>query len=87
MFQADILDQDALADAIAGCEAVYNFAAIADLDEAINRPLDTIRVNVLGNGVALEACRQHGIKRYVYASTVYVHSRDGGFYRCSKHAA
>ncbi len=87
MVVADILDERALNDVIAGCEAVYNFAAIADLDEALDKPLDTVRVNILGNTMVLEACRHHGVKRYVYASTVYVHSREGGFYRCSKHAA
>ena len=35
----------------------------------------------------LEACRRHGVNRYVYASTVYVHSREGGFYRCSKQSS
>lgn len=87
MVVADILDEDALNAAIAGCDAVYNFAAIADLDEALDRPLETIRVNILGNTMILEACRRHNVGRYVYASTVYVHSREGGFYRCSKHAA
>jgi UDP-glucose 4-epimerase len=44
-------------------------------------------VNVLGTVNVLEACRRHGVKRLVYASTVYVYSREGGFYRCSKQAA
>ena len=35
----------------------------------------------------MEACKSHGVKRFIYASTVYVHSRDGGFYRCSKQAS
>lgn len=87
MIQADILNQQALMDAIGGCKYVYNFAAIADLDEAIDKPLETVKINVLGNTMVLEACRRKGVERYIYASTVYVHSRDGGFYRCSKHAA
>lgn len=87
MVEADILDEVALNDAIADCKAVYNFAAIADLNEALDKPLETVKVNILGNTMVLEACRHHGVKRYVYASTVYVHSREGGFYRCSKHAA
>ena len=64
-----------------------NFAAIADLDEALQKPVETARINVLGNVQILEASRKFGISRYVYASTVYVYSRDGGFYRCSKQAA
>lgn len=87
MLQGDILDVAALDRAIAGCSVVYNFAAVADIDEALDRPIDTVRVNILGNVEALEACRRHEVQRYVYASTVYVHSREGGFYRCSKQAA
>lgn len=87
MIAGDLLDEAALDTAIAGSTAVYNFAAIADLDEALSKPIDTVRINILGNVQALEACRRHHVKRFVYASTVYVHSRDGGFYRCSKHAA
>jgi len=87
MIVGDVLDRKVLDEAVVGCDAVYNFAAIADLDEALDRPVDTVRVNILGNVEVLEACRHHGVKRYVYASTVYVHSREGGFYRCSKQAA
>ena len=87
MIEGDILDQDALNDATKNCIAVYNFAAIADLDEALTKPFLTAQVNILGNVMALEACRKNGVSRYLYASTVYVHSREGGFYRCSKRAA
>lgn len=82
----DLLDLTVLEDAVKGCSVVYNFAGIADLNDALNRPVETVRVNVLGNVQILDMCRKHNVKRYVYASTVYVHSRDGGFYRCSKHA-
>ena len=87
MILGDLLDQETLDQAIDGCEVVYNFAAIADLDEALEKPIETARINILGNVQILEACRKFGISRYVYASTVYVYSRDGGFYRCSKQAA
>jgi UDP-glucose 4-epimerase len=87
MIVGDILNAEVLDQAIRGCHAVYNFAAIADLDEALHTPVETVRVNILGNVQVLEACRHHGIKRFIYASTVYVHSREGGFYRCSKQAA
>jgi len=87
MIVGNLLDEALLEDAIKGCEAVYNFAAIADLNEALNNPLATVKVNVLGNVLALEACRKYNVKRFIYASTVYVHSREGGFYRCSKQSA
>ena len=87
MLVGDLMDRNALSDAIQDSDVVYNFAAISDLDDALNKPIDTVKVNILGNVEILEACRIAEIKRYVYASTVYVYSRDGGFYRCSKQAA
>jgi UDP-glucose 4-epimerase len=87
MIVGDLQDEKILAKAISGCEVVYNFAAIADIDEALNKPIETAKINVLGNVMLLEACRKAGIQRYIYASTLYVYSRDGGFYRCSKQSA
>ncbi len=87
MVIGDLLDATSLESAIADCEVVYNFAALADLNQALDKPIETVQVNVLGNVHVLEACRRHKIKRFVYASTVYVYSREGGFYRCSKQAA
>lgn len=87
MFIGDLLDFDSLKRAVEGCDAVYNFAALADLNKCLNNPVETARVNVLGNTNVLEACRQRGVKRFLYASTVYVYSREGSFYRCSKQAA
>jgi UDP-glucose 4-epimerase len=87
MIIGDIFDQEFVDRAVANCYAVYNFAAIADLNEAINRPIDTIKINILGNAYVLEACVNHKVKRFIYSSTVYVNSREGGFYRCSKQAS
>ena len=83
----DILDADAVNSAVEGAGAVYNYAAIADLNDAIRMPVEAARVNVVGNVNVLEACRAAGVGRFVYASTVYVYSREGGFYRSSKQSA
>jgi UDP-glucose 4-epimerase len=87
MIIGDLLDNDKLLEHTKNCNAVYNFAAIADLNEAILKPVETAKINILGNVQVLEACKVNQVKRYVYASTVYVHSREGGFYRCSKQAS
>ena len=34
--------------------------------------------------MVLEACRKAAVKRYVFASSLYVYGKSGGFYRCSK---
>ncbi|MEJ0084667.1 MAG: NAD(P)-dependent oxidoreductase [Pseudomonadota bacterium] len=87
MFVGDILDRASLDSALIGCEVVYHFAALADLNEALDKPVQTAQVNVLGAVNVLEAARQAGVRRFLYASTVYVYSREGGFYRVSKQAA
>lgn len=87
MILGDMLDAKAVAEAAKGCAHVYNFAAIADIDEARDKPVDTAAVNVMGNMYALEAARQAGARRFVFASTIYVFSNSGSFYRASKQAA
>ena len=83
----DVQDAKKISETIAGSEVVYNFAALADLNQALDKPVKTVNNNILGNLNVIEACRTHGIQRFIYASTVYVHSREGGFYRCSKQAS
>jgi len=86
MVTGDILDPEAVCFAVAGADYVYNFAGLADIDEAKDKPVETVKLNVLGNTHILEACRLARVKRYVFASTVYVYSESGNFYRASKQA-
>jgi len=87
MIVGDLMDQANIFDAISGSEVVYNFAGLSDINEALSKPMETARLNILGNLHVLDACRLHKVKRFMYASSVYVYSREGGFYRCSKQAA
>ncbi len=86
MICGDILDEKAIENAMAGQDIVYNFAGIADLGEASQRPLDSVKYNILGNSIILEACRKNKIKRFVFASSLYVYSKAGSFYRSTKQA-
>ncbi len=86
MVVGDILEQDEVEQAVSDADVVFNFAGIADIGEANEQPINTVRYNILGNAYILEACRLKGVKRYVFASSVYVYSDSGGFYRCSKQA-
>jgi UDP-glucose 4-epimerase len=85
--QGDILDPVAVQNAMRGAETVYHFAGLSDIDDAAARPLDTIKLNILGTAVIASAAAAAGVRRFVLASTVYVYSHLGGFYRCSKQAA
>ena len=80
----DIMDVEAVKAAIKGHDAVYNFAGLADLNDSIDKPVETVTLNVIGNLNILEAARLAGVKRYLYASSVYVFSQKGAFYGASK---
>ncbi|TDI77589.1 MAG: SDR family oxidoreductase, partial [Betaproteobacteria bacterium] len=87
MIVGDIMDLKEVIKATQSAAVVYNFAAIADIDEAHEKPLATAEVNILGNMHVLEAARLAGSRRFIFASTVYVYSESGSFYRASKQAA
>jgi len=87
MIIGDIMDFDEVVKACKDCDMVYNFAGIADINDAMNRPLDTVRLNVLANVNILEGARLAGAKRFIFASSVYVYSDSGLFYRVSKQAS
>ncbi len=82
----DIMDVKLLAEALCGIDVVYHFAGIADIDECLARPVDTARVNILGTVMLLEQCLKEKINRFVFASSAYVYSNSGFFYRSSKQA-
>jgi len=84
MVVGDIGDKQAVSAAVMGAEYVYNFAGLADINEAKNNPERTAQLNIMGNLTVLEAARTAGVKRFVYASTVYVFSESGSFYRVTK---
>ncbi len=86
MILGNILDEKAVQEAVKGVPIIYNFAGIADIDEAEEKPLETIKNNILGNAIILEAIKDQKIERYIFASTIYVYSDSGSFYRSSKQA-
>jgi len=84
MIIGDILDKKAVGKAVTGCDVVYNFAGVADIEKAHSKPIETIESNILGTTIILESCRKNEVKRFVFASTIYVYSDAGSFYRSSK---
>ena len=87
MIVGDILQEDEINEAIRGSKFVYHFAGIADIAESKVNPLQTVKLNVLGTMNAVQASVNSGIKRFVLASTMYVYSPYGSFYRATKQAS
>ena len=67
--------------------AVFNFAAIADIEDANKKPIETVETNVLSLVKLLKACVKFKVKKFILASTVYVSRNHGGFYKASKLAS
>lgn len=87
MIVGDILDQSLLNQALDGAKYVYHFAGISDIAEAKELPYDTLNLNIMGTVKVLEAAVKAKVDRIVYASTMYVYSPYGSFYRASKQSA
>ena len=69
----DLLDRDGLVRALAGCDAVAHLAAAADVGEVAKDPVGAEELNARGTLSVLEAAREAGVKRVVYASTIWVY--------------
>lgn len=63
---------------------VYFFSGISDLNECKLKPIETVNENILPLVNFLKLCSSNKIKRFIYASSVYVNSREGSFYKSSK---
>ena len=86
MIVGDIQDEDALRKCIAGARYVYHLAGIADIGEAANSPRATVEQNIIGSTVVVDSCLDAEVERLLFASTLYVYSQQGSFYRVSKQA-
>jgi UDP-glucose 4-epimerase len=68
--KGDVLDLEAITEAMQGADAVVHAAGIAGIDTVIKDPVRTMRVNMIGTANALEAAKIHGIKdRFIDFST------------------
>ena len=87
MIIGNILNRNQIKEAIKGANLVYHFAAIADIKEAQENPVEAVEVNILSTTYILDACREFAVERFVYGSTIYVYSEHGSFYRSTKQAS
>ena len=86
MVVGDVMDAELLDKTVSGATYVYHLAGIADIMEASERPIETMQVNVMGSMAVMEACVRHKVRKLLFASTLYVYSDKGSFYRVSKQA-
>ena len=76
LIELDILDQEALALAIAGADAVFHLAANADVRFGTSHPRRDLEQNTIATFNVLEAMRVNDIKKLAFSSTGSVYGES-----------
>jgi UDP-glucose 4-epimerase len=71
--EGDIRDPEICIKAAEGCTGIFHEAALVSVPDSINRPRDNHDINITGTLNILEAARQQGVKRVVFASSAAVY--------------
>ena len=74
----DMLDQDAITDALKGVGPVFHLAAMADVNDIVADPAESVALNTLGVARVLEAGRRADTGRVIVSSTVWVYAATHG---------
>lgn len=74
--EGDLLDVDAYADALAGCDAIAHLAAATGK----HAPEEYFRINRDGTKSLTTAAQQMGVRRFLYVSTIAVKFSDKSHY-------
>lgn len=69
LVHGDLLNQEDLERAMAGCELVFHLAANADIRFGFDHPRKDLEQNTIATFHVLEAMRQHGVRRVAFASS------------------
>ena len=73
LVEGDVRNAEALAKAMHGCQMVFHLAASIGNVNSLRNPVEDSTVNVLGTLNVLEAAREAGVKRVVFASSSSVY--------------
>ncbi len=73
VIEGDIRDPLAVQQAVEGAEVVAHLAAIVSVERSLQNPQETMDVNTGGTLNLLEAARQAGVSRFLFASSAAVY--------------
>jgi len=84
--KADLLNKNKTKLAVKNQDIIFHYGGLSGIDESMKYPIKTAEYNIMGTIRLLELCLKYKIKRFIFASTVYVNSEQGSFYKSSKRA-
>jgi CDP-glucose 4,6-dehydratase len=69
LIEADLRDAEGVSSAVSGAESVFHLAAQTIVANAKASPRETFETNVLGTWNVMEACREQGVGKVIFASS------------------
>lgn len=82
--KGDFLCEKDIKKAIKNIDAVYHIAGFSNIDYVKENPIKTVELNILGTAKLLDFARKNKVKRFLFASSVYVNETKGHIYTTSK---
>lgn len=73
---ASILDDAALRDVASGCQYIFHEAAMVSVPESVEKPDECLQVNIVGTQRVLEAARDGGAKRVIFAASAAAYGNE-----------
>ncbi|HEY6072492.1 MAG TPA: SDR family oxidoreductase [Anaerolineales bacterium] len=73
ILEADLRDADRVREAVHKVEVIFHEAAFVSVPQSMDEPQACLDVNVTGTSLLLEAARQAGVRRVVFASSAAVY--------------
>ncbi len=73
LFRGSVTDAALVQKAVEGCEMIFHLAAQVSVPLSLEQPVETFEVNLYGTQLLLEAARQAGVRRFVFASSAAVY--------------
>lgn len=83
---ASILDESALRDAIRGVRFVFHEAAMVSVPESVGDPRRCAEVNIMGTEMVLEAAKNAGVQRVMFAASAAAYGGNPQLPSCELHA-
>lgn len=73
IIKGDVADSQVVEQAVQGVTAIVHLAAVASVQASVEDPAGTHASNFIGTLNLLEACRRHGVRRFLFASSAAVY--------------
>lgn len=74
--KGDIRDYTVMAEATQGIDVVFHEAAVASVTKSVEDPIETDSINVGGTVTVLQAAKENGVKKLVFASSAAIYGDD-----------